>query len=112
VVTSSRAGGRTYLIHEVARTANQLSLLHYKRLAPSLPTETAGHLTEYLYSMMTGDLVSEMCDRHQAVFDVIPLLIVAYCRLRGSNDLRVGRKRATFQLFFQSGQANDLSASL
>ena len=32
--------------------------------------------------------------------------------LRGSNDLRVGRKMATFQLFFQSGQAKDLSAPL
>ena len=32
--------------------------------------------------------------------------------LRGSNDLRVGRKMATFQLFFQSGRANDLSAPL
>ena len=32
--------------------------------------------------------------------------------LLGSNDLRVGRKMATFQLFFQSGRAEDLSASL
>ena len=32
--------------------------------------------------------------------------------LRGSNDLRVGRKMATFQSFFQSGRANDLSAPL
>jgi hypothetical protein len=32
--------------------------------------------------------------------------------LRGSNDLRVGRKMANFQLFFQSGLANDLSALL
>jgi len=32
--------------------------------------------------------------------------------LRGSNDLRVGRKMANFQLFFQSGWAKDLSASL
>ena len=32
--------------------------------------------------------------------------------LRGSNDLRVGRKMANFQLFFQSGQAKDLSAPL
>ena len=32
--------------------------------------------------------------------------------LRGSNDLRVGRKVATFQLFFQSGRAKDLSAPL
>ena len=32
--------------------------------------------------------------------------------LRGSNDLRVGRKMATFQLFFQSGRAKDLSAPL
>jgi len=31
--------------------------------------------------------------------------------LRGSNDLRVGRKMATFKLFFQSGRAKDLSAS-
>jgi len=31
---------------------------------------------------------------------------------RGSNDLRVGRKMATFQLFFHSGQAKDLSAPL
>ena len=29
---------------------------------------------------------------------------------RGSNDLHVGRKMATFQLFFQSGRAKDLSA--
>ena len=28
--------------------------------------------------------------------------------LRGSNDLRVGRKMATFPLFFQSGRSNDL----
>ena len=32
--------------------------------------------------------------------------------LRGSNDLRVGRKMATFQLFFQSGRAKDLSGPL
>ena len=32
--------------------------------------------------------------------------------LRGSNDLRVGRKMTTFQLFFQSGRAKDLSAPL
>ena len=32
--------------------------------------------------------------------------------LRGRNDLRVGRKMATFQLFFQSGRAKDLSAPL
>ena len=32
--------------------------------------------------------------------------------LCGSNDLRVGRKIANFQLFFQSGRAKDLSASL
>ena len=32
--------------------------------------------------------------------------------LRGSNDLRVGRKMATFQLFFQSDRAKDLSAPL
>ena len=32
--------------------------------------------------------------------------------LHGSNDLRVGQKMATFQLFFQSGRANDLSAPL
>jgi hypothetical protein len=32
--------------------------------------------------------------------------------LRGSSDLRVGRKMATFQLVFQSGQAKDLSAPL
>ena len=32
--------------------------------------------------------------------------------LRGSNDLRVGRKMATFQLFFQSGRVKDLSAPL
>ena len=31
---------------------------------------------------------------------------------RGNNDLRVGRKMATFQLFFQSGRAKDLSAPL
>ena len=30
--------------------------------------------------------------------------------LRGSNDLRVGRKMATFQSFFQSGRYKDLSA--
>jgi len=30
--------------------------------------------------------------------------------LHGSNDLRVGRKMATFQLVFQSGRAKDLSA--
>jgi len=30
--------------------------------------------------------------------------------LRGSDDLRVGRKMETFQLFFQSGRAKDLSA--
>jgi len=32
--------------------------------------------------------------------------------LRGKNDLRVGRKIATFQSFFQSGRAKDLSAPL
>jgi hypothetical protein len=32
--------------------------------------------------------------------------------LRGSNDLRVGRKMATFQLFLQSGLAKDLSATV
>ena len=32
--------------------------------------------------------------------------------LRGSNDLRVGRKMATFQLLFQSGRAKDLSVPL
>ena len=32
--------------------------------------------------------------------------------LCSSNDLRVGRKMATFQLFFQSGRAKDLSAPL
>ena len=32
--------------------------------------------------------------------------------LRSSNDLRVGRKMATFQLFFQAGRAKDLSAPL
>jgi len=32
--------------------------------------------------------------------------------LRGSNDLRVGRKIATFQLFFFSGRAKNLSAPL
>ena len=32
--------------------------------------------------------------------------------LRGSNDLRVGRKMATFQLCFHSGRAKDLSATL
>jgi hypothetical protein len=32
--------------------------------------------------------------------------------LRGSNDLHVGRKMATFQLFFLSGLAKDLSAPL
>jgi hypothetical protein len=32
--------------------------------------------------------------------------------LRGSNDLRVGRKMATFYLFFQSGRSKDLSAPL
>jgi len=32
--------------------------------------------------------------------------------LRGSNNLRVGRKMATFQLFYQSGRAKDLSALL
>ena len=32
--------------------------------------------------------------------------------LRGSNDLRVGRKMATFQLIFQSGRAKDFSAPL
>ena len=32
--------------------------------------------------------------------------------LRGSNDFRVGRKMATFQLFVQSGRAKDLSAYL
>ena len=32
--------------------------------------------------------------------------------LRGSNDLCVGRKVATLQLFFQSGRAKDLSAPL
>ena len=33
-------------------------------------------------------------------------------RLRGSNDLHVGRKMATFQLFFQSGRAKGLAAAL
>jgi len=32
--------------------------------------------------------------------------------LRGSSDLRVRQKIATFQLFFQSGRAKDLSAPL
>ena len=32
--------------------------------------------------------------------------------LRGSIDLRVGRKMAAFQLFFRSGRAKDLSAPL
>ena len=32
--------------------------------------------------------------------------------LRDSNDLHVGRKMATFQLFFQSGRVKDLSAPL
>ena len=32
--------------------------------------------------------------------------------LRSSNDIRVGRKIATFQSFFQSGRAKDLSALL
>ena len=32
--------------------------------------------------------------------------------LHSSNDLRVGRKMATFQLFFQLGRAKDLSAPL
>ena len=32
--------------------------------------------------------------------------------LRGSNDLRVGRKMATFQLFSQSGRAKDVPAPL
>ena len=32
--------------------------------------------------------------------------------LRDNNDLHVGRKLATFQLFFQSGRAKDLSAPL
>jgi len=32
--------------------------------------------------------------------------------LRGSNDLRVGRKMANFQLLIQSGRAKDLSAPL
>jgi len=32
--------------------------------------------------------------------------------LRVSNDLRVGRKMANFQLFFQSGRDKDLSAPL
>ena len=32
--------------------------------------------------------------------------------LRGSNELRVGRKKAAFQLFFQSGSDKDLSAPL
>jgi len=32
--------------------------------------------------------------------------------LRGSNDLRVESKMAIFQLFFQSGQAKNLSATL
>jgi hypothetical protein len=32
--------------------------------------------------------------------------------LRGSKELHVGRKMATFQFFFQSGRAKDLSAPL
>jgi len=32
--------------------------------------------------------------------------------LRDSNNVRVGRKMATFQLFFQSDRAKDLSAPL
>ena len=32
--------------------------------------------------------------------------------LRGSNDLRVGRKMVNFQLFFQPGLAKDLPAPL
>ena len=31
---------------------------------------------------------------------------------RGRNDVNVGRKMATFQLFLQSGRAKDLSAPL
>jgi len=32
--------------------------------------------------------------------------------IRDSNDFRVGRKMATFQMFFQSGRAKELSAPL
>ena len=32
--------------------------------------------------------------------------------LRGKNDLRIERKMATFQLFFQLGRAKDLTAPL
>ena len=32
--------------------------------------------------------------------------------LRGSNDLRVGQKMATFQMFFQTGRSKDLSVPL
>ena len=32
--------------------------------------------------------------------------------LHGSDDLRIRRKMVTFQLFFQSGRAKDLSARL
>ena len=39
-------------------------------------------------------------------------MLSVYPGLRGSNDLSVGRKMATFQLFFQSGRAKDLSVSL
>ena len=60
VALSSKAGGRTYLVLEVERAANPLSLTHYKRLASRLLTVTAGHLTEYLYPIMTGDVVPEM----------------------------------------------------
>ena len=32
--------------------------------------------------------------------------------VRGSNEIRVGRKMATFQLFIQSARDKDLSANL
>jgi len=39
-------------------------------------------------------------------------LVVRPTGLRGSSDLRVGRKVATFQLFFHAGWAKDLSEPL
>ena len=47
----------------------------------------------------------------QAILKIIGKLSVQR-GLRGSNDLRVGRKMVTFQLFFQSGLSKDLSEPL
>jgi len=83
VALSSRAGGRTYLVREVARTANPLSLLHswpFNRIP--IP-----------YDDRRFGLRNVMCDVHEAVFNIIPLLIVPYRlqNIRVAICIRVGR---------------------